>query len=477
MNELHRISQSDQKRWNECMNFISNSGLIKPEQFRAWFIPISFMSYTENRLDVRVPSGFFKDHLELNYKHILIPAIRKFFGDKVALFYNYLIVSNDESSSMSVKTDNPSLSVSGGDNRNLQQTPFDRKEASPLKKDIDSQLNPRYTFANYCVSSSNRLAKTIGEAIVNDPRCKTFNPLFIYGASGVGKTHLMQAIGIGLKERNPESRVLYVTARLFESQSVYALLHGKINDFLEFYQSVDCLLIDDIQDLISKDKTQNAFFHIFNYLHLNNKQIVLTSDCSPQNMQGMPERLLTRFKWGMTVELEKPDYELRKLILLQKSMIEGVKFPEEVVEYIARNARGSIRELEGIMVNLMARATFMGEIISIDSVKNILNDTIGETVSDIHFDSIVQCVSNYYHLDVDALFTKDRRREVSDARQMVMYLAKKHTDMKFQTIATRLARNHSTVMHACKNIDARLGIERQLRYDIEKLERELGVLI
>lgn len=460
-------------RWNECMEFIAKSGLVGPEQFNAWFAPITPVSHNGNRLDVSVPSSFFFEHVELNYKHILIPAIRKFFGNQTELFYNFLIAANDESSAMRIKTENQSESVGKKIDSGARRTPFEETELEHDEQELDSQLNPRYNFTNYCVSECNRLASSIGKAIVNDPNCKTFNPLFIHGASGVGKTHLMQAIGIGIKERNPKERVLYVTSRLFESQSVFALRNGKMKDFLEFYQSIDCLLIDDIQELIGKDKTQNSFFHIFNHLHLNNKQIIITSDCKPADMQGMPERLLTRFKWGMTVELEKPDIDLRLQILKQKSLVEGVEFPVEVVNYIAHNVTGSIRELEGIMVNLMARSTFMGQPISVSLVDSIIRGNRRNCRHDITFDSITQGVCDYYNIDPDALFTKNRKREVADARQMIMYLAKKHTSMKFKTIGTRLARNHSTVMHACKCIDERMAIEKQLRRDIEAIEAKI----
>lgn len=463
------------ERWNECMSFVRDSGLLSAEQFKAWFVPVTPLNLRDNRLDINVPSAFFFEHLELNYKHILIPAVRRFFGENVDVFYNYMIAANDASTSMSVKTENQSTTIAKNVAPALPQSPFEAASVKPDENELDSQLNPRYNFANYCVSDSNRLASSIGKAIVDNPKCKTFNPLFIFGTSGVGKTHLMQAIGIGIKERNPEYRVLYITARLFESQSVYALLHGKINDFLEFYQSIDCLLIDDIQDLIGKDKTQNAFFHIFNHLHLNNKQIVLTSDCRPSEMQGMPERLLTRFKWGMTVELEMPDYELRRQVLKQKALTEGVTFPQDVMEYVAENVTGSIRELEGVMVNLMARSTFLGQEVSISLVDNILEDSVLRSKHEINFETITQKVSAYYNIDPDSLFTKNRKREISDARQMIMYLAKKHTSMKFKTIGTRLARNHSTVMHAIKSIDARRSLEKQLQKDIELIEKTFTI--
>ena len=461
-----------EKRWSDCMLFIRNSGLVGVEQFNAWFSPIKPVSLNGNRLDVSVPSDFFCSHLEHNYKHILIPGIRKFFGNNIELYYNYLVVSNDDSSTVRLKTENQSVNVGKKIAEGARRSPFDA-DNRPVDEELDSQLNPRYNFSNFCVSACNRLASTIGNAIVSDPSCRTFNPLFIHGASGVGKTHLMHAIGIGIKEKNPKARVLYVTSRLFESQSVYALRNGKMNDFLEFYQSIDYLLVDDIQELIGKEKTQNSFFHIFNHLQLNNKQIIITSDCKPSDMEGMPERLLSRFKWGMTVELELPDFELRSQILLQKSLTEGVELAPEIIEHIARNVKCSIRELEGIMVNLMARVTFMGEVISVDMIDRILADIVKPRHHEVTFETITQSVSSYYKIDPDELFTKSRKREVADARQMIMYLAKKHTSMKFKTIGTRMARNHSTVMHACRCIDERLEIEKQLRKDIEAIEEKI----
>lgn len=469
--ENNRTDISLETLWNECLNFVKQLGILSNEQFNSWFTPIRPVKFEGNRLDLSVPSAFFVDHLELNYKNILFPAIKKIFGENVVLFYNYLIASNDDSSKMTVKTENQSTAIpTRVENENVESSPFQGSVAEEAAE-LDSQLNPRYNFSNYCVSSCNKLARSIGEAIVTDPKCKTFNPLFIHGSSGVGKTHLMQAIGIGIKENNPNARVLYVTARLFESQFVFATRTGKQNDFLRFYQSIDCLLVDDIQDLMGKEKTQNAFFHIFNHLHLNNKQVIMTSDCAPAMMQGMPERLLSRFKWGMTVELEKPDYDLRLQVLRQKALTEGVSLPDDVIDYVARNVTESIRELEGIMVGLMARATFMGQELTVDLVEGLIENTSVKKNATLNFDFITQCVSAYYQIEPDALFTKDRRREISDARQMIMYLAKKHTGMKFKAIATRMARNHSTVMHACNSIEARLSIEKQLQRDIESIER------
>lgn len=454
-------------KWEECMTLFRNN--ISQPQIDGWFKPITPLSFDGKRLDLHVPSPYIYEHLETHFISIMKPVIRRVFGNGVELFYCYNVIGGEKQSEVKVKTDGSSAAVK----------PAVTKTANPLEftsrpddlPEVDSQLNPRYTFDNYCGSACNNLARSIGEAIANDPTCKTFNPLFIYGPSGVGKTHLMHATGIGIKEHTPSARVLYVTARLFESQYTVATRNGTHNEFIQFYQSIDCLIIDDIQDLIGKEKTQNAFFHIFNHLHLNHKQIILSSDCAPADMHGLPDRLLTRFKWGMTVELERPDLELRMQVLKLRSEQEGISLPDDVMEYIAQNVTGSIREIEGIMVSVMAHATFLSQNISVSLVKSIINHSPATVRRQVNFEMITQNVSGYYKIAPELLFTKTRKREVSDARQMVMYLAKKHINLPFTTIGARLSRTHATVLHGCKSIEERLVFEKQLQEDVAAIEQ------
>ena len=414
-----------------------------------------------------MPSSYFVEQFENRYYKLIVVALRKFYGNKVQLYYSYNQVHDEPSTGVKVKSSNPSTVVS-------KPTP---PPANPFKQqqleDIDSQLNPRYNFENYCGSKSNKIALTIGEAIATNPKCKTFNPLFVFGPSGVGKTHLIQAIGIRIKETNPESRVLYVTARLFESQYTAAVSRGKINEFINFYQSIDTLIIDDIQDLIGKQRTQNTFFHIFNHLHQNQKQLILSSDCCPSQMEGMEARLLSRFKWGMTAELERPDFELRKGVLTQKAEQDGLAISEEVLDFIATNVTDSIRELEGIIVSLMAHATVLNQDITIDLARNVLANAVKVNKRQINFEMITQEVCSHYQIDPDLIFTKTRKREISDARQMIMYLSKKLAKMPLTAIGTRLSRTHATVLHACNNIDERLAFEKQLQEDVKKIEEVL----
>ena len=455
-------------KWEECMSIFRDN--IPQPQIDGWFKPITPLSFDGRRLDLHVPSPYIYEHLETHVIHIMKPVIRRILGNNVELFYNFNVIGGEKQSEVKVKTDNASPAARPV-NTSTAVSPLDFAPKSSDLPDIDSQLNPRYTFDNYCGSACNNLARSIGEAIANDPTCKTFNPLFIHGPSGVGKTHLMHATGLGVKEHTPSARVLYVTARLFESQYTVATRNGKHNEFIQFYQSIDCLIIDDIQDLMGKEKTQNAFFHIFNHLHLNHKQIILSSDCAPADMHGLPDRLLTRFKWGMTVELERPDLELRMQVLKLRSDQEGISLPTDVMEFIAQNVTGSVREIEGIMVSIMAHATFLNQNISINLVQNIINHVPASAKRQINFEIITQNVSGYYKIDPELLYTKTRKREVSDARQMVMYLAKKHINLPFTTIGARLSRTHATVLHGCKSIEERLTFEKQIQDDLVAIEQ------
>ncbi len=452
--------------WDKCLGIFRD--ILTEEQFNAWFKPLTPVSFTDNKLVLMVPSQYFVEHIEAHFRNLLGHTLYKVFGPQTRLIYHFNQVANDPSTGTNLRSDKPSNAVK----------PLPGASSNPFRQnqsvqDIDPQLNPNYTFENYCGSMSNQVARSIGEAIANDPKCKTFNPLFIFGAPGVGKTHLIQAIGIRIKETNPSARVLYITARLFESQYTTASLSGKINDFINFYQSIDTLIIDDIQDLIGKQGTQNTFFHIFNHLILNQKQLILASDCCPSKREGMEKRLISRFTMGMTAELESPDYQLRQEVLRQKAERDGLELPEDVVEYIASNVTDSIRALEGIVVSLTAHAAILNVEIDLDLTRKVLANAVKVNHRQINFEIITQEVASHYGIEPDLIFTKSRKREISDARQMVMYLAKKHAKMPLTAIGTRLSRSHATVLYACNIIEERLPLEKQLQADVNKIESAL----
>lgn len=465
------MDKTHQRLWDDCLQFIKDN--IPAPQYDSWFKSITSLGFEGKELKLMLPSPFVVDVLEQRYMDILGAAIKKIYGVGVTLTYFYHQVKNQPATTVGIRTSSPSPTIVA-QSKSQPANPFQPTKLQPF----DPQLNPRYTFENYCAGNSNKIARAIGETVATNPSIKTFNPLFVFGSTGVGKTHLIQAIGIRLKEMNPDARVLYVNARLFESQYTAASVKGETNNFFHFYQSIDTLIIDDIQDLHKKPATQNTFFHIFNHLHQNNKQIIMSSDCAPADMDGFEERLLSRFKWGMSVQLEKPDLELRRIVLEQKAAQDGIELSEEVIDYIAANVTESIRDLEGVMVSLIGKATVLNCDISLELAKDVVANSIKINRKQINFELILEHVCDYYKIDSDNLFTKSRKRQVSDARQMLMFLAKKLTNMPFTAIGSRIDRNYATVIYSCKNIEERLSLEKQLREDVSAIESAIknGVL-
>lgn len=453
--------------WAQCLNILKDN--LSAEQFDTWFRPIASLSYENGALTIDVPSSFYVEQIEERFLKILQATLHKVYGNDVKLFYHFDQVADAPDTGVRIKSEQPSQAVGLRKTPPVPVSPF---EKAPLP-DIDTQLNPRYTFENYCMGDSNKVARSIGEAIAKNPQIKTFNPLFIFGPTGVGKTHLIQAIGIRIKEQNPSQRVLYVTSRLFENQYTTAVNRGRINDFMNFYQSIDTLIIDDIQDLMGKTATQNTFFHIFNHLHQNQKQIILSSDCRPANLDGMEARMLSRFKWGMTAELEKPDLALRKEVLVKKTEEDGLEISKDVLDFIASNVTESIRDLDGITSSLIGHAAILNMPINIDLARRVVANAVRINRKQINFEMITEHVSQFFHIEPDSIFTKSRKREVSDARQMIMYMAKKHAGMAFKAIGTRLSRSHATVLYACKNIEERLSVEKELQDSVTAIESSL----
>ena len=455
--------------WDKCLEILRDN--LDAEQFDAWFAPIVAVDFKDEKLTLKLPSQFFVQQIEQNFYDLFSATLRRVYGNNVKLFYNYNIIEDTPDSSVTIAHDNSSTKLNNRVNKQYQQVanPF-----APVEmEDIDPQLNPRYTFENYCQSMSNKLAVSVGMAIATDPNCKTFNPMFVFGPTAVGKTHLIQAIGIKIKELRPRTRVLYTTSRIFELQYTTAVKNNKVNDFISFYQSIDVLILDDIQELAGKSGTQNAFFHIFNHLHQNQKQLIMSSDCRPSDLDGMVPRLISRFKWGMTVELYKPDYELRRGVLKMKAAQDGLSLDDEVIDFIAQNVTESVRDLEGIVVALLAHATMLNQEVDIELAKKVVGNTVNINKKQLSFELIAETVSRFYNIDQQLLYGKSRKREISDARQLVMYLTKKTTQMSSTNIGQKLYRDHATVLHACKQIEQRLSIEKKFRHEVEMIEKEL----
>lgn len=460
------------QQWNRCLDVIKAN--LSAEQFNAWFAPIVAVDHDleNNRVTLRAPSKFFVEQIEGRYLTLLSAALKKVFGENVRLTYKYNVVGGDDATAIEQSEDNSSVKLKQELKIRSPRVANPFQQADTLD-DIDPQLNPKYTFENYCSSISNRLAVSIGQTIADHPEVKTYNPLFVFGTTGVGKTHLLQAIGIKLKEQNPRMRVLYVSARVFESQYTTAVIQKKVNDFINFYQSIDVLLLDDIQEFAGKQGTQNTFFHIFNHLHQHQRQLVMSSDCRPSDLDGMVPRLISRFKWGMTVELEKPDYDLRRKFLAMKAAQDGLKISDEVMDYIATHVTENVRELEGVMVALLAHATMLGQDITIDLARSVIGNTVKVSQRQVTFESIAETVADYYNLPTELIYGKSRKREISDARQLVMYLAKKEAQMSSPSIGAKLDRTHATVLHACIQIEQRMSIEKDFSREVQAITASL----
>lgn len=465
-----QISDPCAQMWAKCQEIIKDN--IDADQYEAWFAPVTAVSFIDDRLTLRLPSQFFVEQIERVYLSLVSSTLKRVFGPQVKLFYTYDIVSSP-GTTVRQRAEHDSTAVGG---RLATQT---QQPANPFKKpvlaDIDPQLNSRYNFENYCEGDSNKLAVTIAKTIAKDPKCKTFNPLFVFGSTGVGKTHLIQAIGVKLKENYPHLRVLYLTAPIFERQYSAATLQNKSNDFISFYQSIDVLILDDIQEFAGKQKTQNTFYHIFNHLHQNQKQLIMSSDRRPVDMDGMVPRLISRFKWGMTVELAKPDYELRCQVLRSKAERDGVELPDDVVAFIAKNVTDSIRDLEGVVVSLLAHATMLNQDISLDLARSVLGNIVKLDKPELTFEAISAVVAEFYNIDEKLFYSKTRKRDVSDARQMLMYIAKRQTCLSSTIIGQKLYRDHATVLHACKQVEQRLSIDKKLCRELNQIEDQLAI--
>lgn len=458
---MNNLSQ----QWNKCLEIIKDN--LTPEQFKAWFEPIVAVKYQNDSLTLKAPSHFFVERIEEHYLYLLSQTLKRVFGPNVKLEYSFNIADKEVIN----KADGASAKLKNKEiiDKTQPTNPF----VSTTIDNIDPQLNLRYTFENYCDSNSNKLAVSIGKAVADHPENSPFNPMFIFGATGVGKTHLMQAIGIKIKENNPRARVLYLTARVFENQYTSSVRQNKVNDFINFYMSIDVLLLDDIQEFAGKTATQNTFFHIFNHLYNHHRQLIMTSDCRPSEMDGMEPRLMSRFKSGMTVELEKPDYQLRREVLERKAVQDGLDLPEDVIDYIATNVTDSVRELEGIVISLLAHATMLNQDISVDLARTVVNNCVHINKRQLTFEMIAETIASHYNIDTDLIYSKSRKREINDARQLLMFFAKREINLSSTNIGMRLARNHATVLHACKQIEQRLSIEKKLQQEIESLENEL----
>lgn len=464
------------KIWAKCLSLIKEQ--VVPERFRTLFEPIRALKFEGNVLTIQVASAYVYEELEGVYIDILKSALQAVIGPNAKLEYSVVVERSKPSEPLTTTlASNPVKKLSTSTvyleksvNTGLKN-PFERNSN---RIQIDSQLNPAYTMESYIEGPCNRLARSAGMAIAQNPGGTAFNPLLIYGGSGLGKTHLAQAIGLEVKQNYPNKVVLYVSTNIFQTQFTEAVRRNEVNDFLHFYQLIDVLILDDIQELAGKTGTQNTFFHIFNHLHQSGKQLILTCDKAPAELEGMEDRLLSRFRWGLSAEIKAPDYETRKEIVLNKARKDGIDFSEEVIEYICKYVDNNVRELEGAMISLLAQSTFNKRDLTVDVVQDILGKMVKKTTEELTVNRIQQVVCDHFKISEELLQTKTRKREVVQARQLAMYFSKNYTKFSLSYIGNQIGKkDHATVLYACKAVTDLMETDRNFKMQVEEIQRKL----
>jgi chromosomal replication initiator protein len=463
--------------WNDCLEVIREN--VGEENFNTWFKPIAPLRVDGDVLTIQVPSQFFYEWLEDNYVPVLKRAIHTVLGPTGRLEYSVVVDSGNQQT--------PPVSVSypaNSGNRRSNVNGFPSDEYSPFSfkalnpQTVNSRLNATYTFDNFVEGDCNRLARSAGVAVSKKPGVTSFNPLMLYGGVGVGKTHLVQAIGNEIKNNMPSKVVLYVDQSDFTNQFLNALQNHKLQDFQNFYQQVDLLILDDVQFLAGREKTQEMFFHIFNQLHQSGKQIIMTSDCPPRDMKGFQERLLSRFKWGLTADLQEPDFETKLAIINRKMLADGIKIPTEVSEYLAYSVDTNLRDMEGVLNSLIFHATLLKKEIDLELAKEVLKNIIKEIQSDVSVDFIQKTVSDAFKVDLELMKGKVKKREIVIPRQVAMYFCKRYTQLTLALIGENFGgRDHSTVIHALESVEDMMKTDPHFKATVDELGKKLKMRV
>ena len=456
-------AQTYSDKWQTCLDRIKSQ--TSAEEFEKWFRPIEAIAFDGTKLRLRVPNESYVNQIEKNYLSLLRPIILQCYGQQTQLHYAVPRVvtaapAAEQASAGRFAAPDPKI-----------KNPF-VIPGIPRRLNIDPQLSPNLTFDTFIEGECNRLARSAGMSVAVTPGNNPFNPLYIYGNSGLGKTHIVQAIGHEVRQRHPELYVLYVSMNKFQAQFQTAYKNGEIPDFIHFYQMIDVLIIDDIQELTGKPGTQNAFFNIFNHLQLAGKQLILTSDKRPIELKDIEQRLLTRFKWGLSAPMQLPDYETKVKIIRAKAERLGAQISDEVVAYLAENISANVREIEGALSSLVANASFLGRKITTSLAKEILKVYVKLYQKEITIEQIIQVVCEHLNIDFERFNSTERTREIAQARQIAMYLAKQHTKAPLTTIGAAIGgRNHATVLHPCKAVSNLLETDKQFRRQVEEIEK------
>lgn len=458
--------------WDRCLKVIGN--IVNRKAFDTWFKPVKPVAFEKGELTVEVPSEFFREYLEDFYLDVLNKTVRKEIGADARLIFKVRPVRVQPAMTYpaahcNTPENKPIMVPSYA--RNGSPNPFVIPGLQRVK--VNTQLNPNYCFGNLVEGECNKMGITAGESISQYPGKTAFNPLFLFGGPGLGKTHIAQAIGIAIKEKFPELVVLYVPANRFKTQYMDAVVNNKLTDFMAFYMKMDALIIDDIQDM-SSPGTQNAFFQIFNHLHQSGKQLIFTSDRAPVDLQNFEERLLSRLKWGLSVELQRPDFATRLSMLKARSFREGVKLSDDVLIFLATRITSNFRELEGALVSLLANATFAHREITVEMAEKITDKIVGEQKNDITIDKVQKVVCQYFNITRDSLLSKTRKRQIVQARQIAMYMSRNHINCSLSTIGSETGgKDHATVLHACTTVQDLMSIDKTFKQYVTDIEKML----
>ncbi|MDO4191578.1 MAG: chromosomal replication initiator protein DnaA [Bacteroidales bacterium] len=466
------IEYNVEQIWQDCLRIIKDN--VDPAPFDMLFksktvVPLE---YKNNTLLLHVPSMFWYDIINEHYINLMQETLRRVTHNENSSFYFRVTVDSINNGSTDIEpTNNNTPKVAGIANQTAAISPFDLV----VPQNFDSQLNPTYSFSSFVEGKSNKLARQVGITIAEQSMATAFNPFFIFGSPTVGKTHLAQAVGNATKKHFPQKRILYISASQFRTQFTQAAVEQRVNEFINFYQSLDMLIIDDIQMIKDSEKTQLVFFNIFDHLLKMGKRLIITSDTAPDKLNGMDERLLSRFQWGMRAEIEKPDFTLRKAILMHQVHIDGLEIPEEVVEYIAENVNDNVRNLKGTFLSFFTKSVIMGEPLTIELAKQFIGkDDLIKPTKIITIDQICNIVGNYYSVSKDLMVSTTRRREIVQARQVVIYLSRLHTKSSLKTIGKFLGnRDHATVKYSYSQVENLMCTDKTLKKDIEILSKQI----
>ncbi len=470
-NEVFKTNQTSEKTpeqyWEECKRIIKDN--VSSQVFSTWFEPLKAVSCENGKLTLRSPSQFYCEWIDEHFYQLMRRTIKEVIGENAKLQYKVVVETKEKERPATIKVAGlrrPPLKVAQA------ALPFEEKPNIP--ESFPSGLNSRYVFENFVVGESNQFATSAAKAICDSPGQTRYNPLVVYGGAGLGKTHLIQALGNCVKKKFRNAKVLYTTSERFTMEYVSAIQNNKIGEFARFYRGVDLLIVDDIQFFAGKEKTQDNFFHTFNALHQAGKQIVLTSDKPPKELKDVDERLISRFQWGLTADIQPPDLEMRMAILKKKSEDEGIDLPLEILEFIARRVKTHIRELEGALISLIAKVTLDNKELNLDLAKEVVYGIANVDPKPLTPDDIKEAVSKYFKIPIEKIVSKSRKHEIALARQMAIYLTKQFTQLSLKSIGSHFGnRDHSTVLHSCQMIENYLSMDKTVKTAYDDLVKKL----